>query len=273
MVGRILCATRIETAKADLLRNYESVHPTAENYACRIWEAASATAAAPMYFKSVKFELSGEHWCDGAIRRNNPINEALAEVARVPEWEGKRIGCILSLGTGLARSRPVSSNLASFLKGALKMLTDAEDTAKVFAASSLGRELANTNRYFRFNVPHGMEDLQLDEWKAADRMKAMTTDYLSHAENGDAIWRCAKALLFPDDNCKCSSASLVEQKVKTPHIFAVQRTLKPRLSLIPHHPCTHFLKRLVYDEKLRKFFSPQMRQRQIFTLWGLGGVG
>jgi hypothetical protein len=154
-----------------------------------------------MYFKSVKFASSGERWCDGAIRRNNPINEALAELAREPEWQNRKIGCLLSLGTGLARSRSVSSNLASFLKGALKMLTDAEDTAKVFSASAFGRELVHTCRYFRFNVPHGMEDLQLDEWKATERMKAMTTEYLSHADNGDSIWRCAKALLYPDENC------------------------------------------------------------------------
>ncbi|EAQ84418.1 hypothetical protein CHGG_08432 [Chaetomium globosum CBS 148.51] len=196
----ILCATRVETGKADVLRNYKSGHPTAENYSCRIWEAASATAAAPMYFKSVKFASGGERWCDGAIRRNNPIDEALAELAREPEWRNREIGCILSLGTGLARSRSVSSNLASFLKGALKMLTDAEDTAKVFSASALGRQLAQTCRYYRFNVPHGMEDLQLDEWKATERMKALTTEYLSHADNGDAILSCAKSLLYPDEN-------------------------------------------------------------------------
>lgn len=45
---------------ADVLRNYQSLHPTEENYDCQIWEAASATAAAPMYFRRVKFEKSGE---------------------------------------------------------------------------------------------------------------------------------------------------------------------------------------------------------------------
>ncbi|KAK3305294.1 uncharacterized protein B0T15DRAFT_484941 [Chaetomium strumarium] len=211
----ILYATRIESGKADILRNYESCHPTAENYDCRIWEAASATAAAPMYFKAIKFAASGERWCDGAIRRNNPINEALAELAREPEWQNKKIGCILNLGTGLARSRSVSSNLAGFLKGALKMLTDAEDTAKVFSASALGRELAQTHRYFRFNVPHGMEDLQIDEWKETERMKAMTTEYLSHTDNGDSIMRCAKTLLYPDEN------SFFSPQMRRGQIFAL----------------------------------------------------
>jgi Patatin-like phospholipase len=197
---RILCATRIATSKPDIFRNYESRHPTAENYDCRIWEAASATAAAPMFFRGVKFEATGETWCDGGLRRNNPINEALAEVARQSEWEGKQIGCILSLGCGISRTKAISSNLAVFLKGSMKIMTDAEDTAKVFANSALGKDLSRSHRYFRFNVPQGMEDLQLDEWKATERMKALTTEYLSHAGVGDSIEQCAKSLLFPDEN-------------------------------------------------------------------------
>ena len=235
--NRILCATRIETSKADILRSYKSIHPTAENYSCQIWEAASATAAAPMYFKSVKFASSGEHWCDGALRRNNPINEALAEIARVPEWEGKEIGCLVSLGTGVARRRPVSSSLLGLVKGAFKMLTDAEDTAKAFAASSVGRELTRSNRYFRFNVPHGMEDLQMDEWKATDRMAALTTEYLSHADNGDADSRCADALLSPDENCKSGGQGPV--KPKGPELSRVGSTAEPQANpAVPHAACS-----------------------------------
>jgi len=190
----------VATSKADVFRNYESHHPTSENYNCQIWEAASATAAAPMFFRSVKFEATGETWCDGGLRRNNPINEALAEISCELDWEGKQIGCILSLGTGLARTNSLSSNLASFLKGSIKIMTDAEDTAKVFAASAAGKDLIRTHRYFRFSIPQGMEDLQLDEWKATERMRALTTEYLSHVGIGDTIQRCAKILLFPDEN-------------------------------------------------------------------------
>ncbi|KAE9363930.1 hypothetical protein N431DRAFT_550611 [Stipitochalara longipes BDJ] len=198
----ILCATRMATSTADVFRNYESHHPTSENYTCQIWEAASATAAAPMFFRSISCE---------------------------PNWEGKQIGCVLSLGTGIARTNSLSSNLASFLKGSIKIMTDAEDTAKVFAASAVGKNLMRTHRYFRFNIPQGMEDLQLDEWKATDRMRALTTEYLSHVGIGDTIQQCAKTLLFPDEN--------------------------------------------PYSDRLRKFFTPNMKHQQIFALWGLAGVG
>jgi Patatin-like phospholipase len=197
----MLCVTRTEISKPDVLRNYLSLHPTAENYHCRIWEAASATAAAPMYFEGVEIKGTGERWCDGGLRRNNPINEALSEISREKNWENKKIGCILSLGTGVAKSNAVSSNLVGLLKGAVAIMTDSDDAAKVFAASELGIELSRTNRYFRFSVPQGMQDLQLDEWKETEKMRAMTTDYLSHMGSGDQVQQCAKSLLYPDENC------------------------------------------------------------------------
>jgi hypothetical protein len=198
----MLCVTRSEISKPDVLRNYESVHPTAENYNCTIWEAASATAAAPLYFKGVQFNATGEKWCDGGLRRNNPINEALSELSRERDWKDTKIGCILSLGTGVKKSERVSSNLAGVLKGAVAIMMDSDDIARVFASSELGMELFRTHRYFRFSVPQGTQDLQLDEWKEIERMRALTTDYLGHMGNGDLISRCAKSLLDPDENCK-----------------------------------------------------------------------
>lgn len=200
--SRMLCVTRAEISKPDVLRNYESFHPTAENYNCNIWEAASATAAAPMYFKSVQLIETGERWCDGGLRRNNPINEALSELTRERDWKNKRIGCVLSLGTGVAKSAPISSNLASVLKAAVAIMTDSDDIARVFASSELGIELFRTHRYFRFSLPQGMQDLQLDDWKETEKMRALTADYLSHMGNGDLLTRCAKSLLDPDENCK-----------------------------------------------------------------------
>lgn len=198
----MVCVTSTETSKPDVLRNYESVHPTAENYTCNVWEAASATAAAPVFFKPVKFQGSGEQWCDGGMRRNNPINEALAEVSRESAWKDKKIGCILSLGTGVKKTGSVTSSLATLVKTAVAIMADSDDIARVFGSSELGIELFRTNRYFRFNVPQGMADLQLDDWKETARMKALTTDYLAETANGDLVTRCAKSLLDPDENCK-----------------------------------------------------------------------
>lgn len=197
----MLCVTRVATAKADVLRNYLSTDATQENYHCQIWEAASATAAAPIYFKKVTFQNSGQKWCDGGLRRNNPINEAVAEIHREKEWKQRNIGCILSIGTGVAAMNAVSGDIAGFLKGAVKIMTDSEETADGFATSPLGKELAQSQRYFRFNVPQGLQDLQLDEWKETEKMNAMTTEYLSKVGSGNEVERCAKSLLDPDSNC------------------------------------------------------------------------
>ncbi|PVH95139.1 hypothetical protein DM02DRAFT_691373 [Periconia macrospinosa] len=178
----MLCVTRTEIGKPDILRNYTSFHPTAENYSCTIWEAASATAAAPLYFKSVQFKETGERWCDGGLRRNNPINEALSELSRERGWKDRKIGCVLSLGTGVKKSDSITSSIASILKGVVAMVTDADDIAKVFASSELGIELFRTHRYFRFSIPQGMQDLKLDEWEETEKMRALATDYLSFAK-------------------------------------------------------------------------------------------
>ena len=69
----MLWVTRKATGKPDVLRNYVSSDPAQENYHCKIWEAASATSAAPMYFKHVQFEKLKEKWCDGGLRRNHRI--------------------------------------------------------------------------------------------------------------------------------------------------------------------------------------------------------
>lgn len=197
----MLCVTRTATSKPDVLRNYLSAAPTAENYKCKIWEAASATAAAPIYFKPVRFKESNHQFADGGMHRNNPVNESLAEVARERSWQNKKVGCLVSIGNGSVKITSLPSNLASFLKKAVDMLTDSERIADDFELSQQGRELAEQNRYFRFNVPQGLEDLELDDYKETEQMDALTTYYLSKAGSGREVERCAKSLLNPDANC------------------------------------------------------------------------
>ncbi|KAF4454063.1 hypothetical protein F53441_3348 [Fusarium austroafricanum] len=89
------------------------------------------------------------------------------------------------------------SDLTRVLKRAIKMATDSQEIADRFSRSPTGLELANLDRYFRFNVPQGMEDLKLDEFEEADRMKALALYYLSNEDIGRAVTKCARALLIP----------------------------------------------------------------------------
>lgn len=197
----MVCVTRSKTSKPDVLRNYESEHSTQANYKCTIWEAASATAAAPLFFKAVTFKAGGETWCDGGLHRNNPINVALAELGLETDWRDKPIGCVLSLGTGAPKINEVSGNLAKFLKGSVDIMTDSEKIADEFAISKVGQDLADSRGYFRFSVAQGMEVLQMDEFKETEAMKSLTNLYLSKIGNGKEVERCAKSLLWPDQNC------------------------------------------------------------------------
>ena len=197
----MVCVTRKSTTTGAILRNYESEHATQVNYKCKIWEAASATAAAPMFFKAVKFGAGGETWCDGGIHRNNPIHVALGELQLDTRLSEKPVGCILSIGTGAPRIQGVSDNLAKFLQDSVTIMQDAEKIAEDFAMSKVGRELADARQYFRFSVGQGMEDLELDEYRETERMKALTDLYLGKVGNGNEVERCAKSLLFPDRNC------------------------------------------------------------------------
>jgi len=79
-----------------------------------------------MYFKHVQFEKLKEKWCDGGLRRNHRINEALAERPRERSRKEKKVGCVLSLGTGIAEIKAISANLAAFLKGSVDIMTDSE---------------------------------------------------------------------------------------------------------------------------------------------------
>lgn len=194
----MICVIRQRTTKPDVLRTWETTCPTEENYECKIWEAASATAAAPMYFRRVKFSKQGEEWCDGGLQRNNPIRVLLSEAGREKTLKARKIGCVLSLGTGFPSIQSISPSLLGFLRGAVSMMTDSQKVAEEFLKDERFEELRTSHRYFRFNVPQGMEELELDECNETERMSALTANYLNQTPTGNEIQSCAQALLIPD---------------------------------------------------------------------------
>jgi hypothetical protein len=95
------------------------------------------------------------------MRRNNPINEAVNEINRLKEkeWAGRPLGCVVSIGTGAVEARKISNQLPELLRGAVAIMTDSEDIADQFIVSELGQSLDKSKRYFRFNVPQGLQML------------------------------------------------------------------------------------------------------------------
>jgi hypothetical protein len=94
----------------------------------------------------------------------------------------------------------VSKNLLPFLKKSVEMLNNAEDIANEFKVSETGKTMHDANQYFRFSVPQGMQELNLDNYKETKRMRALTYEYLRKVGNGRIVERHAQSLHQPDEN-------------------------------------------------------------------------
>eukprot|EP01047_Picozoa_sp_COSAG01_P039440 COSAG01_NODE_3260_length_6337_cov_11.824784_2_plen_488_part_00 len=110
----------VVAAKADLtpylLRTYDISSDTGAEEGsreCAVWEAGMATSAAPTYFPAVPLR-SGVQLVDGGVIANNSVQMALKEATlQIPEWMGRSIGCIVSLGCGRQKSSVRSGGTTS----------------------------------------------------------------------------------------------------------------------------------------------------------------
>lgn len=64
---------------------------------------------------------------DGALKRNNPINELVRGASRIRAWHGRKIGCIVSLGTGWTDPSEVPARLKEFLRQCVELATSLDD--------------------------------------------------------------------------------------------------------------------------------------------------
>jgi hypothetical protein len=155
------------------LRSYHSAAEEASN--CRIWEAARATSAAPTFFDPITFE-NGFTFRDGALRDNNPVFELIDEVRK--EFPNRNVSCIMSVGTGVPASIVVRNGLTSVAKACARITTDTQNVARRFEEVYCSRGAPYWQKYFRYNVSRGVQDVRLDEWEKGDIMMSSTNSYL-----------------------------------------------------------------------------------------------
>ena len=78
----------------------------------KIWEAARAATAAPVYFRPL--EKDGRKFIDAGSGYNNPSVEVFHEVKnKIPEFVGRPIACFVSIGTGASAPHPVIRKITS----------------------------------------------------------------------------------------------------------------------------------------------------------------
>lgn len=123
---------------------------------------------------------------DGGVGFNNPCAEV--DYAAKALWEGRPIGVIVSVGTGL-QSIPSVGNVRSWLPFGL-----GTDIALVSALAGMAtstqrvdnemkRMYYNTStKCYRFDVDRGLSNVSLEQWMKEDEMAALTEQYMRDAK-------------------------------------------------------------------------------------------
>jgi len=111
-------------------------------------------------------------------------------------WADLAVGCLVSIGTGWPNVVSLKSSKAlSVVQACVDIAFDAQSVAEDFLADDLGTRLWENKKYFRFNVEQGLQDVQLDEYKKMEIMRAMTNGYLSRRDKAEMVRECARNLL------------------------------------------------------------------------------
>jgi hypothetical protein len=157
----------------------------------KIWEAARATTAASTFFKPMPIKIgedTTEECIDAAIGCNNPVDYLLQEAA-AQIGNGRRLGCLISIGTGtrvvkIGRASTGIRNIAEVKKFAGELLGTLKNTATDGEGPHrrvLARLGSYPNAYFRFNVPDVADQVGLVKYLKVHILKAATVAYLAQA--------------------------------------------------------------------------------------------
>ena len=148
----------------------------------KIWEALRATSAAPTFFEEISFGKPQMTYLDGGVGFNNPCAEV--DYAAKSLWEGRPIGCIVSVGTGLQTIPSVKKantwlpfGLGTDIALAGALASMATGTARV--DNEMQRMYYHTGtRYHRFDVDGGIANISMEEFMREDEMGALTEQYM-----------------------------------------------------------------------------------------------
>jgi hypothetical protein len=167
-----------------------------------IWEAARATSAATSFFDPVTLGSHGTVFLDGATGANNPVYElwVLAQdvfldrpkQAREIESLEEEIRCIVSIGTGVPSQKAFGVYPTVIGKALLAITTETEKTARRFARDR--SRLSDEGRYYRFNVPNGLDKIAMEDTKSKSAIIAVTDRYLEDQETFMKVNKCAEVL-------------------------------------------------------------------------------
>ncbi|KAG9235287.1 acyl transferase/acyl hydrolase/lysophospholipase [Amylocarpus encephaloides] len=156
---------------------------------CKIWEIARATSAATTFFESMACGRDGVEFVDAGFGYNNPCRILLDEAKTLfPKCKPDKF-TMLSIGSGLKANIDLGDSRTSIL---LALKDMASDSGRV--AAEMYRELS-IDRYHRFNVSGGLENINLADWAKIHSISSHTHRYMDEPEQQQRSEACARALV------------------------------------------------------------------------------
>lgn len=169
-----------------LFRTYEAAWN--QGYDCPIWQAARATTTSPFLFNPIRIGPPGtdEPFVNTSFGCNNPLDVILEEAYRVfPE---RHVSCVVSLGAG--QFAPASTFSRDFTKFLVKLASNCEETANETEL----RFNSIQDVYFRFNVAHGLETVDIEDRDKSAVVKAQTDSYILAQEASQKMADAVKVI-------------------------------------------------------------------------------
>ncbi|KAF5626597.1 calcium-independent phospholipase [Fusarium sp. NRRL 25303] len=187
-----VCAVPKYEEKVKRIRSYEPLDQQANAPAERfkIWEAARATSAAPMYFPHI--EAGGVSYFDGGLESNNPVIEVIEEAKQ--EFPDDKISTVISVGTGAYQASDASAGLAGFMNYMINMATSTEKHHRAVLEDPRFADIRKEG-YFRLNGTLELGAIDLAAVERMDEIERLAEAYLSSNEGQQQIGMCAERLV------------------------------------------------------------------------------
>ncbi|KAI9662792.1 MAG: hypothetical protein M1829_006136, partial [Trizodia sp. TS-e1964] len=187
-------ACRVQSCETRLFKTYESGGNTDLFKSVKIWEACRATSAAPSFFDHIAIGRFGEEFRDGATGANNPVRHVWNEAQDLwgPQPLENRIGCLVSIGTGVPPLTPFKDDVFHIHKTLIAIATETKKTAEEFHRDK--SHLDDAGRYYRFNVDHGLENIGLEESQKKNEIASATRAYTESTTVRKQMQACVKIM-------------------------------------------------------------------------------
>ena len=163
-----------------------------------VWQACRATFAATPFFDPISIGALNEEFTDGALGANNPVYMLWTQAQDVwgDQMPGK-LQQLVSIGTGVPALNPVRYDVLGIWATLSDLATEAERTAEQFRSDKFS--LDSAERYYRFNVDRGLEDIGLEGSKKRKEIAAATKRYVMSKDVFMRMKTCADTFVGRQD--------------------------------------------------------------------------